>query len=100
MGFETSKGYVKDQSAELLKPQARPVNAHSVEAPMNGSQMYMRSLSCGNSEVHGAVLNDKTHSLARKGLLTRVILLLSGMVCMPQGVSTSVLSAIQKVLHP
>ena len=56
----------KVQSAELLKPQARPVNAHSVEAPMKGSRKYTRSLSCGNSEVQGAMLNNKTHSLARK----------------------------------
>ena len=61
-----AEGYAKDQSAELLKPQARPVNAHSVEAPMKGSRKYTRSLSCGNSEVQGAMLNNKTHSLARK----------------------------------
>ena len=56
---------------------------NSLRAPMDGSRTYTGSLSCGDGEVQGVRRNDKTHSLARKGPLTRVNLLLSGMVYTP-----------------
>ena len=96
-----AEGYVKVRSAELLKPQARPVNAHSLEAPMNGSRKYTRSLSCGNSEVQGATLNNKTQ-VSEEGPLTRLPTPVWNGVHTPKGAAGAysvALSATQKVLY-
>ena len=64
---------------------------------MNGFRKYTRSLSCGNSEVQGATLNNKTQ-VSEEGPLTRLPYSCLEWCAYPKGRSRSILGCVE--CHP